>query len=85
MVVRPRLRANGRTRLSYGGDTNRAPLREQLPFRCIRAPEWISPFGCLPRTDRQVAEQQNGYSSPGGSLLMMIIFSIQGVSRELSN
>ena len=45
-----------------------APLRERLSF--FKTPEWISPPGCLPRTDRQVAEQRNGYLSPGMSLIM---------------
>jgi hypothetical protein len=33
----------------------------------LQTPEWISPPGCLPRTDQQVAEQLHGYSSPGMS------------------
>jgi len=64
-----RLRANGRTRFSYGRAFFiwRTPARATVPFE---TPEWISPPGCLPCTDRQVAEQLNGYSSPGWSLDM---------------
>jgi hypothetical protein len=58
-----RLRANGQTRLSYGSLVIwRTPARATVSFE---RPEWISPPGCLPRTDRQVAEQRNGYLSPG--------------------
>ena len=56
----------------------RAPARATVPKG---TPEWISPPGCLPHTDRQVAEQRNGYSSPGRSLITMIIVTIQGMSR----